>query len=169
MAPVTDPLLPGATVPGAASVRTSAQAAGRPTGGLRIVRDVRTLLRRDLTAAMKVRDTVAVAALRSFLAAIDDAEAVDPDVGTSAPGAHGPHVAGGTSGLGSGEVQRRTLSEDALAALLRAHLEELRASAREFAQVGRVDLADRLRAEAEVIGRYAGSAGPSDPAGQPPM
>ena len=112
---------------------------------------------------MKARDSVAVAALRSFLAAIDDAEAVDatvgqavhPAVGPAAPGASGAHVAGGTSGLASGEVQRHTLTDDDLAALLRAHLGELAGSAREYAEVGRADLADRLRAEAEVMGRYA--------------
>ena len=34
-------------------------------------------MRRDLTAAMKARDKPAIAALRSTLAAIDNAEAVD--------------------------------------------------------------------------------------------
>ncbi len=39
-------------------------------------------LRKALTAALKARDSVAVAALRSTLAAIDNARAVDP---TQAP------------------------------------------------------------------------------------
>jgi hypothetical protein len=40
-------------------------------------------LRRDLTAALKERDPVAVAALRSAIAAIENAEAVDAGVSES--------------------------------------------------------------------------------------
>jgi hypothetical protein len=40
--------------------------------------DIRTRMRRALTAAIKARDRSAVTALRSALAAIDNAEAVDP-------------------------------------------------------------------------------------------
>jgi uncharacterized protein len=49
--------------------------------------DVRDRLRRALPAAIKARDTVAVAALRSALAAIDNTEAVDPDAAGPRPGA----------------------------------------------------------------------------------
>ena len=41
--------------------------------------DLRDRLRRALPVAMKAQDRPAVAALRSTLAAIDNAEAVDPD------------------------------------------------------------------------------------------
>ena len=41
--------------------------------------DLRDRLRRALPAAMKARDRPAVTALRSALAAIDNAEAFDPD------------------------------------------------------------------------------------------
>src|SRR4029450_7659695 len=41
--------------------------------------DIRARMRRGLVEAMKARDQQAVAALRSTLARIDNAEAVDPD------------------------------------------------------------------------------------------
>ena len=66
--------------------------------------DIRTRLRRALPAAMKARDQTTVAALRSALAAIDNAEAVE--VGpTSPPGSGAPDLAGPPpprrSGLGT--------------------------------------------------------------------
>jgi len=103
---------------------------------------------------MKARNGVAVAALRSMLAAIDDAEAVDVGVAESRPSVGGEHVAGSTAGLGTGEVARRALSETEMNALVQAQVDELSAAAREYETVGRDDMADRLRAEADVIRRY---------------
>jgi hypothetical protein len=59
---------------------------------------VRTRLRRDLPAAIKVSDAVVVAVLLSTLAAIDTVEAVDLIVGRRATGSQ--HFAGATSGRG---------------------------------------------------------------------
>ena len=61
-------------------------------------------LRRALTAALKARDAVAVSALRSALAAIENAGAVDP--GHAPPPGSGP-IAGAVDGLGAAEVERR--------------------------------------------------------------
>ena len=60
---------------------------------------------------MKARDRAAVAALRSTLAALDNAQAVEADV---APVEH-EHFAGMAGGLGAGEVPRAALDEPAVA------------------------------------------------------
>jgi uncharacterized protein len=71
--------------------------------------NVRDRLRRALPAAIKARDTAAVAAVRSALAAIDNTEAVDPDaVGPRPvdPGAEADPAdgAGSDPGAGAGAV-----------------------------------------------------------------
>jgi hypothetical protein len=66
-------------------------------------------LRRDLTAAIKARDRVAVAALRSTIAAIENAESVDVNL-TWPSTTSSEHVAGSTAGVGSTDVERRVLS-----------------------------------------------------------
>jgi uncharacterized protein len=105
-------------------------------------------LRRALTAALKSRDAVAVSALRSALAAIENAGAVDP-VQAPPPGT-GP-IAGAVDGLGAAEVERRPVDARAVVA---AEVEQRRAAAREYAELGRPDHADRLRAEADVLAAH---------------
>ena len=90
-------------------------------------------LRRALTTALKSRDAVAVSALRSALAAIENAGAVEP--GHAPPPGSGP-IAGAVDGLGAAEVEQR------------------RAAAREYAELGRPDHADRLHAEADVLAAH---------------
>jgi uncharacterized protein YqeY len=97
---------------------------------------------------MKGRDATAVAALRSALGAIDNAEAVDP---SHAPRRQGGVLAGGVAGLGTGEVARRTLSPSDVAAVLRAEVDDRRSAAGEYERLGRPVDAARLRAEAAVI------------------
>jgi uncharacterized protein len=70
------------------------------------VGDIRIRMRRALTAAMKARDQRAVAALRSALAAIDNAEAVEA-AGEGHPPGEG-RIAGAVLGVGAAEVARRT-------------------------------------------------------------
>jgi uncharacterized protein len=77
-----------------------------------------TRLRRALPPALKARDQVAIAALRAAVAAIDNAQAVEVP---SAPGSGGP-IAGAVTGLGAGDVPRRELSEDGIAAIVSAEL-----------------------------------------------
>ncbi len=110
---------------------------------------LRARLRADLTAAMKARRPESVSALRSALAAIDNAEAVEEAGGpveeTSA------HVAGAREGVGSAEARRRALSEDDLRAILRAEVEERLAGAVDYEAAGQAEAAQRLRDEAEVL------------------
>jgi uncharacterized protein YqeY len=113
---------------------------------------MRSSLRRDLTAALKARDAVAIAALRSALAAIENAESAD---GCSEPRtAEGEHIAGSAAGLGAAEVERRHLTEADLRAIIEAEVRERSVAAEGYVHVGRDDRAERLRAEADVLRRY---------------
>jgi len=121
-----------------------------------------TRLRSDLTAALKARDSVTVAALRSALAALENAGAIE----VPASGAEGSkHIAGTTPGVGSTDTARRVLSEHDARAILRSQVEEHRLAADQYARVGRHDIAERRRTEAAVLAAYLvdppdGAAGP---------
>lgn len=114
---------------------------------------MREELRRDLPRAIAARDPAAISALRSVLAAIANAEAV-PGLSESAPGNPHPTIAGSVSGLGAAEVQRRTLTEDEVAAIVGGELDERVAAAHDYERLGQPARAERLRAEADVIARY---------------
>jgi uncharacterized protein YqeY len=123
-------------------------------------------LRRALVDAMKARDSVAVSALRSALAAIENAEAVDAADGAPAGAGDADgdtHVAGSVVGLGAGEVSRRTLTPAEVVATVRAELDERLAAAVEYQRLGRREHAERLRGEAGVLSRQLAK----DPAAEP--
>jgi uncharacterized protein YqeY len=113
--------------------------------------NMRASLRDDLTAALKARNHVAITALRSALAAIENAESVpaghplDRSIGNE-------HVAGAATGLGAADAERRQLTEADQRRSSR--MRDRSAAADEYEQIGRTDLAERLRAEAEVLSRY---------------
>lgn len=110
-------------------------------------------LRAALVPAMRAKDTVAVSALRSALAAIANAEAVDqtvvPDEGRTA--ATSPHVAGALVGLGAGEVARRQLSDDDVRRIVVAEVDGREVDAATLERHGAAQRADVLRAEAAVL------------------
>jgi uncharacterized protein YqeY len=114
---------------------------------------LRPRLRAALTAAMKARDPAVVAALRSALAAIDNAEAVDPAHAPAVGLGAGP-VAKAVAGLGAGEVPRRLLTADEETAVVAAEVAERRAAASQYDQLGRADDARRLRTEADVLAAH---------------
>ena len=105
-------------------------------------------LRGRLLVAMKVRDRVAMGALRSVLGAIDNAEAADAE---AAPAAESGVIAGGVVGLGAGEVARHELSPADIASLLHNEMTERRTAAGEYHTLGQSDAAATLDAEADVI------------------
>ncbi len=113
---------------------------------------MRDRLRHDLTLALKARDSVAVAALRSAIAAIDNAEAVDAD--GVRPSTTSEHIAGATEGVGSSEVARRELGVSEVREILRTQVEERSLAAAEYEKLGREDAAARLRREASLLGAY---------------
>jgi uncharacterized protein len=148
--------------------------------------DIRTRMRRALTAAMKARDRSAVTALRSALAAIDNAEAVDPantppatarqpgpgkappgegrlptakvpSAGDGDPPGKG-RIAGAALGVGAAEAERLTLTPAETQAIVREEVTERQAAADAYERAGRSGPAERLRAEAEVLTGYLADA-----------
>lgn len=101
----------------------------------------RALLRRSLTTARKQRDAARVAALRSALAAIDNAETPAADAVIS---------------LGGAEVARRVLSDEQIHSLVRAEIDERLGAAFDCIAGGRSDRAVTLRAEARVLAELLG-------------
>ncbi|MFG2433410.1 hypothetical protein [Streptomyces sp. NPDC048508] len=114
---------------------------------------LRSLLRTDLVAAMKARRTEAVSALRTAIAVIDNAEAVETPAQASVH-AVSEHVAGAGTGVGSTEAERRVLSLDDVRALLQAQVDDRTGEADRYDTYGQVDAALRLRREADVLSRY---------------
>lgn len=115
------------------------------------VQGLREQLRADLKTAMKARDAATVSALRTTLAALDNAEAVVvSDASTRVSGA----IAGAQSGVGSTEVSRRVLSLAEMRAILETQVAERVSAAADYQRLGRDDESERLRQEADVVRRY---------------
>ena len=99
---------------------------------------LRAVLRRDLGIALKTRRAEAVAALRTTIAVIDNAEAVDPT----------------TVGVGSTEVPRRDLSIADVRAVVADHIDDYVTEADRYQSLGRHDAAQRLRRQADTLRTY---------------
>jgi uncharacterized protein len=110
----------------------------------------RQRLQLALREAVRARETVATSALRSALAAIDNASAV-PAAPAPPAGADSAHFAGAVAGLGAGEAQRRSLTEAEAEQIVWAEVADRQAAARGYDQVGQADQAGRLRREAQVL------------------
>lgn len=95
-------------------------------------------LRADLLAAMKAKDETRLKVLRATLAAIGNAEAVDPK----------------TVPAGVTEVPRRELTDDDIRSVIDFERAELEAAATELAANGRDDEADALRRRRAMLDRY---------------
>lgn len=103
---------------------------------------LRERLAGDLRVAMKARDTLAVATLRSLLSALDNAGAVTETK------AHAP-VFGR-----SGDVPRRDLTAEDIKQVLAAEAAEREAAADDYERRGLRDGANRLRMELRIIERF---------------
>jgi uncharacterized protein YqeY len=108
---------------------------------------LRARLGAALPVAMKSRDRIAVAALRTALAALDNAEAVDRPEGADRHQA----IELVPLGAGASEVARRELTEQQVADLVRAEVTERESAAAHYEELGRAEQAERLRAEAAVL------------------
>ena len=116
------------------------------------VHELRSALRADLVAAMKARRPEVVSALRTAIAALDNAEAVAvPDTPAESVS---EHVAGVSIGVGSTETERRALSVEEVRTLLRSQIEERVTEAERYESLGRSDAAQRLRIEADALRKY---------------
>lgn len=105
-------------------------------------------LRAALRTAMRDRDAVATAALRSVLGALGNATAVPAPAPTAAGD---EHFAGSAAGVGAAEVPRRQLTPAEQVAVVRAEIAERLSAA---SQYGAGAAADRLRAEVAVLETY---------------
>jgi uncharacterized protein len=116
---------------------------------------LRTHLRQDLRDAMKARRREDVAALRTLIAAIDNAEAggvIAPTSGQSST----EHVAGATTGAGSSEADRRSISPAELRAILDREIEEIEEHVTRYEKLGKSEDAASLRIQLNVLARYRG-------------
>jgi hypothetical protein len=100
---------------------------------------LRTRLRADLAEARKAGHSELVALIRTLIAAIDNAEAVDVSTVREA----------------ASEAPRRHLSEEEVLRIVLDEGDDLRSAADDYDQRGRPDEAQRLRSLAKVADRYA--------------
>jgi uncharacterized protein YqeY len=110
---------------------------------------LRERLRAGLTEARRERDAELAGALRTAIAAIENAEAVPTSSPAAAAVPTSEHVAGGVAGVGTGEAERRLLDEEDERGIVRAEAADLRSAARQYAAAGR-------SAEAAAAERVAG-------------
>jgi uncharacterized protein len=113
---------------------------------------LRAALRRGLVAALKARDAEALAALRTTIAAIDNAEAI-PAADPQAP-LTSADIAGASSGVGSTEAVRRSLNSGQLRDIVREQIAEYAREADRYDALGRPDAADRLRYRAGILAAH---------------
>lgn len=112
---------------------------------------MRARLQAALRAAMKARDAAAVGPLRSALAAIDNAQAVDAVVAS----VEHERFAGTAGALGAGEVPRAALDEAQTRAIVSHEVEGRRDAARDYDRLGQGEETARLRAEADLLAGFA--------------
>ncbi|HSD56369.1 MAG TPA: hypothetical protein VLA92_04425 [Candidatus Saccharimonadales bacterium] len=86
------------------------------------VDEITVQIKDDLRTAMKAGQSAEVSALRSLLARISNAEAVQL---TTTAGLDDAPIAGAIQGVGSTEMARRMLSPDDVAAIIAAEVKEL--------------------------------------------
>ena len=101
-------------------------------------------IRDDLAAAMKDRDMARVKVLRTTMSAIQNAEAVEG-------------VASVEGVVGYSDVQRRSLSDDDVIAIVVRELEEFEGFVAEYRQIGQMEGAEGLQRELEVLRSYLNS------------
>jgi uncharacterized protein YqeY len=109
---------------------------------------IREQLRQALPAAMKARDRVAVGVLRSTLAAIDNAEAVVPAE------TKGLAIEQSPIGVGAAEAERRVLSPDDIAQIVRDEIASREEAAADYDRAGHADRAAQLLDEARFLGEF---------------
>jgi uncharacterized protein len=117
--------------------------------------DLRTRLRRRLSSALRDQDRPAVSALRSALAALDNAEAVEPAEGFRPEASE--YIAGGVAGLGAAEVERRVLDAESQGWIVKAEIEARLTAIATYEQHGQNARAAELRLGVEVLAAVLGS------------
>jgi hypothetical protein len=110
---------------------------------------LRAGLRQGLTKALKARDAEALAAFRTAIAAIDNAEAI-ATTDTRRP-VTSADIAGASSGVGSTEAVRQSLSLSHLRDIVREQITEYAREADRYDALGQPDAAHRLRHRARIL------------------
>ncbi|QGG93693.1 GatB/YqeY domain-containing protein [Actinomarinicola tropica] len=100
---------------------------------------IRDRLQAEVLPAMKARDALRLSTLRTTLAAIANAEAVDAAHSRAAVGLH------------ANDVARRDLDEDDVRAVVASIRDELLDAVDEMVAIGRHDLADDRRRQAAIL------------------
>ncbi|WRZ26716.1 GatB/YqeY domain-containing protein [Streptomyces phaeochromogenes] len=108
---------------------------------------VRLRMRQALPEAMRARDKAAVSALRSTLAALDNAEAAPVDEAEL----RGVALEQSPVGAGATEAARCELSERGVVDVVRAEAAERLEAAEQLTAPAHADRAARLRAEAALL------------------
>lgn len=112
---------------------------------------LRDRLRAALPAALKARDRATASTLRSTLAAIENAEAVDGGAAGRAGAIEASAV-----GIGVAEAARRELSEADVVAIVRAEIAEREHAAEVYDRSGHPDKAAELRDAAAALSVFLG-------------
>jgi len=97
---------------------------------------------------MKARDRVAVAVLRSTLAAIENAEAIAP---AEAPGLS---IEQSPLGVGAAEAERRALSPGDVERIVRDEVKDREDAAADYDRAGHAERAGQLRDEARFLDAF---------------
>lgn len=107
-----------------------------------VTEPIRSRLQAEVLPAMKARDALRVSTLRTTLAAIANAEAVDASNSTAAIGLH------------ANESARRHLDERQIRLVVLSVRDELLEAVDEMVAIGRPDLADERRHQADVLDAF---------------
>ncbi|MCB0972220.1 MAG: hypothetical protein KDA97_12000 [Acidimicrobiales bacterium] len=110
--------------------------------------ELRDVLREHLRHHLAARDRDAVAALRTAIAAIDNAEAQPVPETSATEQLLGPSP--------SAEVPRRTIADAEAEALVRTEIEDLRDAAGDLRAAGRDDSSARADRQADVLAAILG-------------
>jgi uncharacterized protein YqeY len=103
---------------------------------------IREKLKEALMTAMREKNLEAVAALRTALGAIDNAEAVEP-VALSGPVVNA-----------SADVPRKVLTEDDVLEIVRREATDLRKAAVQYDAIGQVKRAEELRLKLKALDAF---------------
>jgi hypothetical protein len=109
-------------------------------------------LRCDLRAALKSRNPETISALRTMIAAIDNAEAIHPD--TDSRRSADESIAHSSRGVGSTEAPRRELRMTDIHAIVWNLLSEYDTQAEHYHSVHQCEAAEPLRRKANVLRAY---------------
>lgn len=112
---------------------------------------------RDLRIALKSRQPEIISVLRIMIAAIDNAEAVQPEA--QSPRSGDGTVAHSSPGVGSTEAPRRELAMQDVHAIIRDLLREYETQAQHHRSMRQHEAANRLRRQAKVLHSYLHTSG----------